>query len=311
MNCFVIMPFSETSHNHNNNGNNVIINASEWNHIYEMWIKKAVESFPDQNIICKRSETVQGNFVKGIINDIYNSKLAIVDLTGQKPNVYYEMGIRHSLCLGTIIITQDFNALPSDLKSYYCFSYDYSDKSHLYEEYYGKFEKKLHQQISSIIINKHQSDNPVSDFLDLKHYNQIQECEKQVRLIAKITSKLNSHLELTIERFEMEVSKKKTRISETSLFFIFLDFYEIDTSVAQLFNLEFDYLNQDDIEDLRSFYINFRKDIYYIHQYWENTISNLNTRNIEILMSLMDEFLLKKDYYETLLTEIINRIIKD
>ena len=147
MNCFVIMPFSQTEHELNNKS--VTITSDEWSHIFEEWIKKAVENYPSRKIKCNRSETVQGNFVKGIIQEINNSEIAIVDLTGQKPNVYYELGVRHSLRLGTIIITQDFATLTSDLKSYYCFSYKYSDKNHLYNKLHKKFEKDLHYQISS------------------------------------------------------------------------------------------------------------------------------------------------------------------
>jgi len=289
MDSFVIMPFSET--NHTINGNSITINSEEWNHIFENWIKKAVESYPDKEIKCKRSETIQGNFVKGIIQDIYNSEIAIADLTGQKANVYYELGIRHSLRLGTIIITQDFNALPSDLKSYYCFSYEYSDKGHLYNDYYTKFEKKLHEQISSVLNHDNKSDNPVADYLDLKHYNQVQEKGKQAQVLLKITSHLQFHVWYVLAKFQAELKDKDICIKGTTIFFSFLDFYYMDNTVSQLFNLEFEYFDQKTIEKLKNFYLNFRRDIFQIHQYWEGTRANMGARNILNLMEMLETFL--------------------
>lgn len=306
MNSFVIMPFSET--NHTINGNSITIKSEEWNHIFENWIKKAVESYPNKEIKCKRSETIQGNFIKGIIQDIYNSEIAIADLTGQKANVYYELGIRHSLKLGTIIITQDFNALPSDLKSYYCFSYEYSDKSHLYSDYYTKFEGKLHEQINSVLNNLNKSDNPVSDYLDLKHYNQVQEIEKQSLILLKITNHLQFHLVYVLAKFQAELQEKEDCIKKPKIFFTFLDFFYMDNTVSQLFNLEFEYFDALKIEKLKNFYLNFRSDLFHIHQYWEGTRANMAANNIQKLMEMLEKYLGRKDELQQNLKTIIDEI---
>lgn len=302
------MPFSQTEHKLNNDS--VTITSDEWSYIFEEWIKKAVESYPFKKIKCNRSETVQGNFVKGIIQEINNSEIAIVDLTGQKPNVYYELGIRHSLRLGTIIITQDFDALPSDLKSYYCFSYKYSNKNHLYNDFYEKFEKDLHNQISSVIANINKSDNPVSDYLDLKHYNQVQEKEKQLRILLKIVNKLQFHLVYVFGKFQAELVDKEECIKSPKIFFTFLDFYYFDNTVSQLYNLEFEFIEETSVERLRTFYLNFRKDLYHIHQYWEGTRANMGAGNIRKLMELMEKFLARKDKITLNLKDITEEIIK-
>jgi len=301
------MPFSETTHTIN--GNSIAIKSEEWNHIYKNWIKKAVESYPEKEIKCKRSETIQGNFIKGIIQDIYNSEIAIADLTGQKANVYYELGIRHSLRLGTIIITQDFNALPSDLKSYYCFSYDYSDKSHLYSDYYEIFEKKLHEQIRSALNNINGSDNPVSDYLDLKHYNQVQEKEKQSKVLLKIINHLQYHLWYVLSKFQAELQDKDVCIRQPKIFFTFLDFFYMDNTVSQLFNLEFEHFDPIKIEKLKNFYLNFRKDLFYIHQYWEGTRANMAASNIQRLMEMLENYLGRKEELLNSLNAISEEII--
>lgn len=162
--CFVVMPFSETRFF--KDGNEVIITSKEWDYIFDNWIKKAVESYPLKRILCKRSSTVPGNFVKGIVNDLKEFELSIADLTGSKPNVYYELGIRHALADGTIIMTQQIDSVPSDLKSYYTFGYHYSSKGFEQEGYYKNFVKSIHEKITHIVKNGFPPDSPVSDYLE-------------------------------------------------------------------------------------------------------------------------------------------------
>ena len=161
------MPFSDTEVRIQ--GSNKTIMSDEWTYIFEHWIKKAVESHP-KKIKCKRSPLAPGNFIKGIVDDISESNITIADLTGGKPNVYYELGIRHALKNGTIIISQSFEDLPSDLKSYYCFEYMYTDLTHKYKKSFEEFEKNIHSYIDHIIENNFPSDNPVSDYLELDKF---------------------------------------------------------------------------------------------------------------------------------------------
>jgi hypothetical protein len=164
--CFVIMPFSEAQHG--TPPRDHVISAAQWDHIYERWIKRAVESHKSASspaVTCKRSPARPGNFIKGIIADLASDDLVIADLTGQRPNVYYELGIRHALRVGTIIITQEFSALPSDLRGYYAFEYSYSEKDYEYESFYDAFEKKLRGLFHSMDGIDDFSDSPVSDFL--------------------------------------------------------------------------------------------------------------------------------------------------
>src|SRR6266446_5368729 len=139
--CFVIMPFSDTRH-----GEGIITSKAQWDHIYEAWIKRAVAAYRRLKFKCERSPAIPGNFVRGIIADLSEAFLVIADLTGSKPNVFYELGIRHALRTGTILITQELRSLPSDLKGYYAFEYAYSDKAHEYEIAYNRFEKEMHEK---------------------------------------------------------------------------------------------------------------------------------------------------------------------
>ena len=162
--CFVVMPFSETVHGESSDKRT--ITKKQWDHIYDKWIKRAVESYRPTRFNCKRSPATPGNFVKGIISDLGNAELVIADLTGGKPNVYYELGIRHTLRTGTIITTQHLSALPSDLSGYYAFEYTYSEKDFEYDALYAQFENELHAKIRSLEETDNLSDSPVSDFLE-------------------------------------------------------------------------------------------------------------------------------------------------
>lgn len=166
--CFVIRPFSNTTFHINNK--EVSIDQSEWEHIYNVWIKPSVEKFPDETIQCNCSELLAGNFLRGILADIYDADFVIADLTGQKPNVYYELGIRHALRIGTIIITQDLNALPSDLRSYSCIEYKYPRYRSTNQSKIDLFAQSIHNNLRNIIKNNFPSDSPVSDLLNLNHF---------------------------------------------------------------------------------------------------------------------------------------------
>src|SRR3989338_7979199 len=93
--CFVIMPFSKTNSTSERN----------WTIIYEKIIRPAVEE-SNVGFVCKRSKANRGNLVKDIINDLNESDIVIADMTDHNPNVCYELGIRHGLNTGTILLAQ-------------------------------------------------------------------------------------------------------------------------------------------------------------------------------------------------------------
>lgn len=78
-----------------------------------------------------------GSFIKQILDCLYSSFIVIADLTDKNPNVFYELGVRHSLSPRTILIAQSLEDVPSDLGEYRTIKYDMSAKSSKY------FSKKL------------------------------------------------------------------------------------------------------------------------------------------------------------------------
>ena len=135
----------------------------DWKTIYEKIIKPAVES-PELGFKCKRSIADRGNILKDIITDLYSSDVVIADLTDRNPNVFYELGVRHGLKHGTIILTQNRKfASIFDLSNY---------ASHVYSWQTPSGKKKMIETIKELLrnylANPDKSDNPVSDFLEHK-----------------------------------------------------------------------------------------------------------------------------------------------
>ena len=58
------------------------------------------------------------NILKDIISALAESALIVADLTGSNPNVYYELGLAHAFRKRVILLTQQVDDLPFDLRSY-------------------------------------------------------------------------------------------------------------------------------------------------------------------------------------------------
>lgn len=96
--CFVLMPFKD-----------------ELQEIYEDCIKKAIE---DLDMFCERADDIFHNksIMEVIWTQICSSEIIIADLTGKNPNVFYEVGIAHAIGKEVILITQDEQDVPFDLR---------------------------------------------------------------------------------------------------------------------------------------------------------------------------------------------------
>lgn len=105
--CFVLMPFDD-----------------RFNSIYEDKIKKIVED--EFKLNCKRADEIFG--VGTIIEDIWDyirkARILVAELTGKNPNVFYELGLAHAMKKDVILITQDIDDMPFDLKHYRCIVYE-------------------------------------------------------------------------------------------------------------------------------------------------------------------------------------------
>jgi len=103
--AFILMPFTESL-----------------NDVYDFLIKGALVEAGYQ---VKRADDIksQSNILEDIVKGIIESDLIVADLTDSNANVYYELGIAHTLQKKVVLITQEIGELPFDLKSYRVIGY--------------------------------------------------------------------------------------------------------------------------------------------------------------------------------------------
>lgn len=147
--CYVIMPFSATES----------CTEEEWTQIYEDLFKPAVEE-AGLEYQCRRSTATRGNIVAAILQNLNDSYVVLGDLTDRNANVFYELGVRHSLKDRTILVAQKREDIPFDLQAYAYHIYDWKTK----EGRQGLIEK-IRQLLAEIDSNPERPDNPVTDFL--------------------------------------------------------------------------------------------------------------------------------------------------
>ena len=67
---------------------------------------------------CRRADDIWENpeVIQDVVSLIDRSTIVICDCTGRNPNVFYEIGIAHTLGREVILITQNSNDIPFDLR---------------------------------------------------------------------------------------------------------------------------------------------------------------------------------------------------
>jgi zinc-ribbon domain len=138
--CFVIMPFDQKYYS-----------------VFEYVIKPVTEQLGLQ---AKRGDDVFD--VRPIMQDVWISinkaKLIIADLSGKNPNVFYEIGLSHALSKKVILITNNIEDVPFDLRHLRCVAYDIDSisdgGSSSNNESIDKFKDALTQTIQKIVTNE-------------------------------------------------------------------------------------------------------------------------------------------------------------
>lgn len=107
MRCFVITPIG-------NDGSPI---RREIEGVFEVGLKPVLLKlgFTEENIIIPHRMD-PGMMILKIINELLNCELVIANLTGNNPNVMYEVGIRHAFELPMIFICNNETKLPFDLQ---------------------------------------------------------------------------------------------------------------------------------------------------------------------------------------------------
>lgn len=95
---FVLMPFDE-----------------QFNDIYKFGIKGAAE---DMGAYAERvdEQIFNEGILERIFNQISKADVIVADMTGRNPNVFYEVGYAHALGKVVLLLTQNVDDVPFDLK---------------------------------------------------------------------------------------------------------------------------------------------------------------------------------------------------
>jgi len=107
--CFVIMPF-----------------ASQFDPVFAS-IERALEG-PEVNFTCIRTDELHGggHIIEDILENIAKAEIILADVTGRNANVFYELGIAHTVkdIEKVLILTQNIDEVPFDLKQFRCITYE-------------------------------------------------------------------------------------------------------------------------------------------------------------------------------------------
>lgn len=156
--CFVIMPFSKTAS----------CSEEEWTLIFEKVLKPSIEG-AGLDYVCRRSVATRGNIVGAILQDLNDSPVVLADLTDRNANVFYELGVRHTLKDRSVLIAQKREDIPSDLQAYAYHVYDWKTPEGI-----KALADRMKQLLIEIDNNPERPDNPVSDFLGVHHRVEVQ-----------------------------------------------------------------------------------------------------------------------------------------
>lgn len=123
LSCFVLMPF-----------------GAPWStRIWERHLKPIIESCGFE---AQRADDFTGHDVmEDVWKGLNQAQVVIADITGRNPNVFYELGIAHTLGKNVILITQNLGEVAFDVNRYRIVEYE--DNSDGYDKLRGQLTKHL------------------------------------------------------------------------------------------------------------------------------------------------------------------------
>lgn len=160
---FIIMPFVEqrllTAEGER------VYTTEHFDDVYTI-LTDAVRAY-NRSTIVNRMEQPYGNLVNAIIKRLAQADAVIAVLAGRNPNVFYELGVRHSLRLNTIMLVEQRDEYPFDLSAYF---------SHQYSVTHESGRRALREFIATRLreIEKQAlPDSPVLDVLQQSEFEQL------------------------------------------------------------------------------------------------------------------------------------------
>lgn len=131
------------------------------------WVYENIQTVCDNiGVRAIRADNLFGTapIIENILQEIHTSEIIIADLTGKNANVFYEVGIAHTLrdCNSIILLAQHIDDIPFDLRHLSVILYSSRNKS--------DFEEKLKNTIVTSRLN-YSSDVFVKQLLSAYNYS--------------------------------------------------------------------------------------------------------------------------------------------
>lgn len=130
--CFILMPFSNSSP------------YQQTQDVYQVHVKPTLGRL---GLKCVRADDIFGPtpIMEDIWHHILKSRLVLAEVTGRNPNVFYELGIAHTVGRQAIVITQNEGDIPFDIKAFRYVKYDLSPIG------LRDFEHQLERSVSAVL----------------------------------------------------------------------------------------------------------------------------------------------------------------
>lgn len=103
----------------------------------------------DLKVTVKRADDIfsANSVMQDIWNGITAAKILIADCTGRNPNVFYEIGIAHTIGKPVVLITQSGDDVPFDLKAIKYIEYEYTPRG------MKRFETILKKTVEEVLAD--------------------------------------------------------------------------------------------------------------------------------------------------------------
>lgn len=161
--CFVVMPIGTQTIG------NISLTEDKLREKYNYIIKEAIlKADPSLEVIRADEELNPGSISNDIFTKLMHSKYVIVDITYPNPNVFYELGIRHAIRPGTILIREkvDFS-IPFDISHLRYIEYTQEPSG------MDKLASELKRMLNFYAKNPNKPDNQFLELCSFTNYQPI------------------------------------------------------------------------------------------------------------------------------------------
>ncbi len=124
---FVLMPFSE--------------------HLRPVYQDHIANVAKELGVSVKRADDVfgTGHVMADVWSGIWGARAIIADCTGRNPNVFYEIGVAHTVGRPVILITQEREDVPFDLRAIRYLQYEFTPRGMV------DFERRLRETLRAVL----------------------------------------------------------------------------------------------------------------------------------------------------------------